>query len=61
MNQYLVFAGYRYYPNGGVHDFFDSFASLEEAIKYAKERASEDLYRWAHVADLNTFAVVFEC
>lgn len=48
---FLLFAGYNYYPSGGWDDFKGSFSSREEAIKYAKGLAD---YDWVQVVNLQT-------
>ena len=51
MKQYLLFAGFSYYPSGGWNDFIDSFDTNEEALTYKKEN---DNYDWYHVIDTVT-------
>jgi hypothetical protein len=34
MKRFLVFAGYAYYPEGGMHDFQEDFDTLEEAKSF---------------------------
>jgi hypothetical protein len=36
--QYLLFAGYNYYPGGGMNDFVDEYDSIESARSDLSER-----------------------
>jgi len=48
--RYLVFAGYSYYPEGGMGDFVESFDDMGKAIDRANKEA-EDYDCWGHVWD----------
>lgn len=55
MNRYLIFAGYFYYPKGGIDDLITWFESPEDALFWVRERAivllKEDdrEFDWAYV------------
>jgi hypothetical protein len=53
MKQFLLFAGYNYYPTGGWYDFQGSYATLEEAREAAASwpRAKDN---WWHIIDNQT-------
>lgn len=55
--QYLVFAGYGYYPSGGWSDFQEAFDDREEAIEQAK-LLRMDIYDWSHVVNLETMETI---
>jgi len=60
---FYVFAGSKYYPYGGAHDCAGVFASLAEAIAYAKGRVDSGGSDWAHVATVQEegrLQIVFE-
>jgi hypothetical protein len=51
MMRYILFAGDRYYPAGGMKDCKGMFETMESAQSFAEglfQRASAD---WAHVFD----------
>ncbi len=56
LKRYLVFSGPNYYPAGGWDDFDADFDTLEEAVKCAN--ATDTLYNWAQVIDLETLEQV---
>lgn len=58
IQQYLVFGGMTYYPNGGFMDFRKSFASLDDALDYFRQLREEDELDWIHIVDLQTLQVV---
>lgn len=37
-----LFANYTYYPHGGMWDYRGDFASVDEAVAFAKSPRSED-------------------
>lgn len=54
---FLVFAGYSYYPAGGVTDFQSAHADFEDAVAAARALTDasgnvSDPQDWAHVAEL---------
>ena len=54
MNNYLVFSGDQFYPNGGWIDFKRAFDSLDMAMIYlATER-----FDWYQVVDISTLTIV---
>lgn len=57
MKRYLVFAGSRYYPDGGWSDFKASFDTTDEAWKFAKEFCQESEYHWSHFVDTETSSI----
>ncbi len=62
MDNFLVFCGEDYYPQGGWEDFSQSFSDQELAIEYAKKLVEENAgHKWAQVVDLNKMAVIFYC
>ena len=44
---YYLFEGYNYEAAGGVYDFVEDFATIEEAL----ERAASCSGDWWHIAD----------
>lgn len=44
---YILFAGDQYYPQGGMHDFVGSYATVKEAEAAVKEYTCD----WWHVVD----------
>lgn len=56
MKPYWLFAGNIYYPSGGMGDFVGSFDTLEEAKN--ADRPGEPGYRWAHIYDADSGAIV---
>ena len=57
-NSYLLFAGNKYYPEGGWEDFKGSFSSAEEAMKYYDPDVEDEfaVHPWAHV--VNPYGVI---
>ena len=47
MKRYLLFAGYDYYPSGGMGDFKNDFDTIDEAMQYAKANKDD----WQHIYD----------
>jgi hypothetical protein len=56
MKRYLVFAGDKYYPLGGMYDFQQDYESRSEAIRVA----SSEMWAlsWAHIYDQKESAYV---
>lgn len=54
MKQFLLFAGYRYYPRGGYEDFQDSFETEEEARLASKVLLEEQSMDWYHIVNTET-------
>ena len=50
MKRFWVFSGWNSHPNGGWHDFHDSYDTAEEAVAKAKAMNAEQ-YHWAHAID----------
>ena len=56
MEKYYLFAGHRYYPEGGMDDFRGEFESIEDAKRWYEDNEqliSGDSYidNWGHVVD----------
>ena len=58
MKRYWLFTGDRFYPAGGMHDFDNSFDSIEEAEDYVK--AAHKCMQWHHVVDMITGKIVWD-
>ncbi len=57
MKRYLVFAGSRYYPKGGINDFQGDYDYEHDAVKYLDDymaSSPEFAYMWGHVYDTVT-------
>jgi hypothetical protein len=50
MKRYLVFVGYDYYPQGGMHDFIRDYDTIEEARAGCYDH-QEDVGMWGHIFD----------
>jgi hypothetical protein len=50
MKQFLLFAGYHYYPSGGWDDFSNSYDTVKEAA-IAYQKTGTD---WGQVVDLTS-------
>lgn len=60
--RYLVFAGYKYYPEGGWSEFVMATDDPLEAIARAEETVNDENAkgeRWSHVIDLRTSLPIF--
>ncbi len=51
MNKYLLFCYDKYYPTGGMDDFFNSYDTVDECI----DNVDSDLY---HIIDRDTFRLI---
>lgn len=60
MKRYLLFAGYAYYPGGGMHDFYSSHDTAEDAKNAAMPLMleSDGEFSWWHVFDRETGQIV---
>ena len=64
MNQYALFAGDTYYPNGGFGDFRNTYDTPEEALKIGTYGSKEIngymsyTYDWYQVVDLTTLKII---
>jgi len=47
-NRYWLFAGYNYYPSGGLNDFRGSFKTMVDAVKAIGRKD------WFHILDTVT-------
>lgn len=55
MNKYILFQYDQYYPAGGLEDIHESYDTLDEAIKQAKEEPSD----FNEVVDRDTWEMVW--
>ena len=55
---FLLFAGKKYYPEGGWNEFIGNFSSIEEAKKGLVKESNSDEYLWSHIVDLLTSEIV---
>jgi hypothetical protein len=64
MKRYMIFAGMRYYPEGGINDFAGYANEYEEAINLAKAKYDEyqeaHYYCWVHIYDCQTEKIIFK-
>ena len=51
MKRYLVFAGFQYYPVGGMKDFAGDFDDLDEAVALMIAKMKEYGMAWGQVWD----------
>jgi len=63
MKRFLLFAGDRYYPSGGWHEFIGTFESIDEATQHvpAKALAKDEFglpVDWAHIVDMQNHKIV---
>lgn len=64
--QYALFAGAKYYPDGGADDFREFGASVDE-LKAAYKRKFPQMEKewisggWGMIADVSTMQVVCRC
>lgn len=56
MDQYLLFAGDQFYPDGGWQDFKGSFTTLKAALREAAAWGAD----WWQIVDLKTGKIVEE-
>jgi hypothetical protein len=52
--KYALFAGYNYYPSGGMCDLIGRFDTIDEARMARKDSD------WYQIVDTSTFAIVEE-
>ena len=72
MERYLIFAGFDYYPKGGMKDYFRSASSIDEAREVIKITLTENVLasncgfdiptpaNWAHAYDTQTMEIVLD-
>mgnify|MGYP000468778813 CR=1 FL=1 len=59
MKRFLLFAGNRHYPEGGMDDFQGSWDTITEVKKVVKRNNSTWLkWDWQHVLDSETGQVI---
>jgi len=62
LKRFILFAGSKYYPAGGMEDFESSFDTLQEAIEYAQVKSTtidphfplQEQYDWFNILDTVT-------
>jgi len=64
-NKYLLFAGHRYYPEGGIADYWGSWNSTSEANNWFHNNSkviSRGNYidNWGQIVDRDTFEIIEE-
>ena len=57
MHNFLLFAGQKYYPEGGYDDFKGAWKNPDEALTYLNAY-QVDRENWAHLVDANTNRIV---
>lgn len=62
-NNFLLFAGNDYYPDGGAYDFKGSFKTVSAALKEHNPKQHNYDGGWANIFDLETEKIVkqFSC
>ena len=56
MAKYSLFAGYNYYPSGGMRDFRGQFATIEQAYACACDyNEGSEFYDWYQIVDSETW------
>lgn len=55
---FALFRGNDYIPGGGMDDFHDTYATLQEAVSHGDMFLLSDSRNWYHVADLRTMQIV---
>jgi hypothetical protein len=60
MKRFLLFAGYTYYPSGGMEDLIGDFQTPEGARDKLVEVLEKGGVDWAHIYDTETMAMVYE-
>lgn len=58
VGRYWLFAGHNYYPRGGMCDFRQSFASIEEAVEEVPVMVMLYGEGWWHIVDIENHEVV---
>jgi hypothetical protein len=59
MDRFILFAGYGYYPNGGVDDMIGFFPTVEAArARFEAPDEDGDYYEWGQVVDRETMKIV---
>lgn len=54
LRRYLLFAGYRYYPQGGMDDLVQDFDTYDELEEYVEGMDEE----WYNVLDMQSGTVI---
>ena len=72
MERYLIFAGFDYYPRGGMKDYFRSASSINEAVAIIDLALTENVILsncgfdilvkadWAHAYDTESMEIVID-
>lgn len=59
MKKFILFKVDQYYPNGGWHDFYDSYDTLDEAR--AAGNVFRDYYSSYHIVNTETWEMIKPC
>lgn len=56
----FLFAGDRYYPEGGVQDFVGKFSKVEQAKKEIEKNGNGiDGFDWAQIVEADTMKILY--
>ena len=65
MKKYLLFAGSRYYPDGGFKDFQATSNHIQDLLKFYIVRNEKALiddnlvyFQWGHIVDSSTLKII---
>ena len=69
VSRFLVFGGPGYYATGGFNDFIASFATLDDALRFANDPVFDETVRkwrymsradwdWWHIFDADSMSIV---
>jgi len=67
MKQFIAFAGFNYYPSGGIHDMKGDYDSIDDAVDRIKEWLIEDsgdnledalIHYWWHIYDVTNKTIL---
>lgn len=56
--RFLLFAGYTFYPSGGIDDLVGMFSTKEEAEEFYLKTKEQKRFDWYHVFDTHTMKLV---
>ncbi len=54
MKRYILFAGSRYYPNGGCEDIVNHSDMFQDLVTYYLEKKDDECWGWANILDTKT-------
>lgn len=60
INRFMIFCGDKFYPSGGMSDFYTSTDTLDQAKEELLKRAMVSSFDWAHVYDSHESKLVWE-